>query len=52
MYYQTLRTEGRPSAPTEERLVLFVASDAGEANWGSLQNLSIRPSAVYLHLRK
>jgi 8-hydroxy-5-deazaflavin:NADPH oxidoreductase len=31
MYYQTLRTEGRPSAPTEERLVLFVAGDDGEA---------------------
>jgi 8-hydroxy-5-deazaflavin:NADPH oxidoreductase len=31
MYYQTLRTEGRPSAPTEERLALFVASDDEEA---------------------
>jgi predicted dinucleotide-binding enzyme len=50
-YYQTLRTQGRSSAPTEGRLVLFVAGDDGEANWGSLQNLSICPSAVYLHLR-
>jgi predicted dinucleotide-binding enzyme len=31
MYYQTLRMQGRPSAPTEERLVLFVAGDDGEA---------------------
>jgi 8-hydroxy-5-deazaflavin:NADPH oxidoreductase len=31
MYYETLRTEGRPSAPEEERLVLFVAGDDGEA---------------------
>jgi predicted dinucleotide-binding enzyme len=31
MHYQTLRTEGRPSAPMEERLVLFVAGDDGEA---------------------
>jgi hypothetical protein len=30
IYYQTLRTEGRPSAPTEERLVLFVTGDDGE----------------------
>jgi 8-hydroxy-5-deazaflavin:NADPH oxidoreductase len=27
MYYQTLRTQGRASAPAEERLVLFVAGD-------------------------
>jgi predicted dinucleotide-binding enzyme len=31
MHYQTLRTEGRPSAPMEERLVLFVAGDDEEA---------------------
>jgi 8-hydroxy-5-deazaflavin:NADPH oxidoreductase len=31
MYYETLRKEGRPSAPEEERLVLFVAGDDGEA---------------------
>jgi 8-hydroxy-5-deazaflavin:NADPH oxidoreductase len=31
MYYQTLRTEGRPSTPMEERLVLFVAGDDREA---------------------
>ena len=31
IYYQTLRTEGRPSAPTEQRLVLFVSGDDGEA---------------------
>jgi predicted dinucleotide-binding enzyme len=31
LYYQTLRTEGRLSAPMEERLVLFVAGDDGEA---------------------
>ena len=31
MYYQTLATEGRPEAPAEERLVLFVAGDDEEA---------------------
>jgi len=31
MYYETLRAEGRPSAPAEERLVLFVAGDNEEA---------------------
>jgi predicted dinucleotide-binding enzyme len=31
MYYETLRSEGRPSAPVEERLVLFVAGDDEEA---------------------
>ena len=31
MYYETLRTEGLTSAPAEERLVLFVAGDDGEA---------------------
>ena len=31
MYYQTLRAEGRPSAPEEERLVLFFAGDDEEA---------------------
>jgi predicted dinucleotide-binding enzyme len=31
MHYQTLRTEGRPSAPMEERLVLFVAGYDEEA---------------------
>ncbi len=31
MYYETLRTEGRPSAPAEERLVLFVSGDDEEA---------------------
>jgi predicted dinucleotide-binding enzyme len=31
MYYETLRAEGRPSAPAEERLVLFVAGDIEEA---------------------
>jgi 8-hydroxy-5-deazaflavin:NADPH oxidoreductase len=30
MYYETLRSEGRPSAPVEERLVLFVAGDDEE----------------------
>ncbi len=27
MYYETLRTEGRPDAPLEERLTLFLAGD-------------------------
>ena len=31
MHYETLRTEGQPSAPAEERLVLFVAGNDGEA---------------------
>jgi predicted dinucleotide-binding enzyme len=31
MYYQRLRTEGRPTAPAEERLVLFLAGDDEEA---------------------
>jgi len=31
MYYETLRAEGRSSAPVEERLVLFVAGDEEEA---------------------
>lgn len=31
MYYETLAAEGRPDAPTEERLVLFVAGDDEEA---------------------
>jgi 8-hydroxy-5-deazaflavin:NADPH oxidoreductase len=31
IHYQTLRTEGRSSAPMEERLVLFVAGDDEEA---------------------
>jgi predicted dinucleotide-binding enzyme len=31
MYYETLRTEGRPSAPEEERLALFVVGADGEA---------------------
>jgi predicted dinucleotide-binding enzyme len=31
MYYETLRTEGQPSAPAEECLVLFVAGNDGEA---------------------
>ena len=31
MYYETLASEGRPGAPAEERLVLFVAGDDEEA---------------------
>ncbi len=31
MYYETLLSEGRPSAPVEERLALFVAGDDREA---------------------
>jgi predicted dinucleotide-binding enzyme len=31
MYYVRLRTEGRPSAPEEERLAHFVAGGDGEA---------------------
>ncbi len=31
MYYETLRSEGRPSAPMEERIALFVAGDDPEA---------------------
>ena len=31
MYYQTLATEGRASAPLEDRLVLFVAGDDRDA---------------------
>ena len=31
MYYETLRNERRPNAPLEERLVLFLAGDDGEA---------------------
>ncbi len=31
MYYKTLASEGRPDAPREERLVLFVAGDDEEA---------------------
>lgn len=31
MYYETLASEGRPGAPPEERLVLFVAGDDEEA---------------------
>jgi len=31
MYYQRLRTEGRPTAPAEERLLLFLAGDDEEA---------------------
>lgn len=31
MYYETLSAEGRPSAPDEERLVLFVAGDDDDA---------------------
>jgi hypothetical protein len=31
MYFETLATEGRPSAPPEDRLVLFVAGDDPEA---------------------
>jgi len=31
MYFRTLATEGRPEAPREERLVLFVAGDDEEA---------------------
>ena len=31
MYYVTLASEGRTDAPLEDRLVLFVAGDDGEA---------------------
>lgn len=31
MYYETLASEGRPEAPVEERLVLFVGGDDEEA---------------------
>ena len=31
MYFETLRDEGRPSAPTGERIALFVAGDDAEA---------------------
>jgi predicted dinucleotide-binding enzyme len=31
MYYETLRTEGRPDAPLEERLTLYLAGDDPEA---------------------
>lgn len=31
MYYETLRTEARPDAPLEDRLVLFVAGDDDDA---------------------
>jgi predicted dinucleotide-binding enzyme len=31
MYYGTLASEGRPDAPLDERLVLFVAGDDEEA---------------------
>lgn len=31
MYYETLRSEGRPSAPVEERFALFIAGDDEEA---------------------
>jgi 8-hydroxy-5-deazaflavin:NADPH oxidoreductase len=31
MYYQTLATEGRPSAPPDDRLVMFLAGDDPEA---------------------
>ncbi len=31
MYYETLASEGRPEAPLEDRLVLFVAGDEEEA---------------------
>jgi hypothetical protein len=31
MYYETLRTEGRPAAPLEERLTLFLAGDDADA---------------------
>jgi hypothetical protein len=31
MHYETLRTEGRPDAPLEERLTLFLAGDDPEA---------------------
>lgn len=31
MYFETLRMEGKPSAPVSERLVLFIASDDSEA---------------------
>ena len=31
MYYETLRSEGRPFAPVEERITLFVAGDDPEA---------------------
>jgi predicted dinucleotide-binding enzyme len=31
MYYETLRSEGRPFAPMEDRIALFVAGDDPEA---------------------